>query len=389
MSLSNASFAVTDFYAEVRNSGGDYSSLANAESAFDVNLTDAVVLSHGGITGTMADGGTATGQTSGATGTIAHVSSDQILIYGITGTFQNAEDICADSPTCSNKVTSSSAPDDGALVVTVYNDQTFAADFSWNGGTYDSVNTITIQGDTTGDSELAWDGTSSGGVKITATAGGWGAFRIEDTNATLKNFVFSCDSYNCVSLGESNGGDTFYAINIILLNGGFYDISAAFNYTANHINCVSIDSPADCIDNHYNYSGSTLTVYNMTCINPVGIGYRRENQTLNVYNSSCFGAGSSCYSSVSAGDYNACSDTTCNTFSNYEASLTMADELVDGGNGDIHLKAGSNLIDAGNDYSGTTGIGYDIDNVTRSGTWDIGADEYVRAATRNRMIMIE
>lgn len=53
-------------------------------------------------------------------------------------------------------------------------------------------------------------------------------------------------------------------------------------------------------------------------------------------------------------------------------------------------RKGSKSFDAGYDYSGTTGIDYDIDLITRSGTWDIGADEYVSAVVaRNRLMIIQ
>jgi len=56
-----------------------------------------------------------------------------------------------------------------------------------------------------------------------------------------------------------------------------------------------------------------------------------------------------------------------------------AANFVDYANGDFHLKSTApNLIDAGTDLSGT--FTDDIDGVTRSGTWDIGADEYVAPA---------
>jgi hypothetical protein len=47
------------------------------------------------------------------------------------------------------------------------------------------------------------------------------------------------------------------------------------------------------------------------------------------------------------------------------------------GTEDLHLKEGSDAIDVGTDLSAT--FTDDIDGVTRSGTWDIGADEYVAA----------
>lgn len=48
---------------------------------------------------------------------------------------------------------------------------------------------------------------------------------------------------------------------------------------------------------------------------------------------------------------------------------------VTGGSEDLHLVTGSDLIDAGTDLSADFTI--DIDGETRSGTWDIGADELV------------
>jgi hypothetical protein len=50
---------------------------------------------------------------------------------------------------------------------------------------------------------------------------------------------------------------------------------------------------------------------------------------------------------------------------------------VTAGSVDIHLVTGSALIDAGTDLSGTFTI--DINGATRSGTWDVGPDEFVAA----------
>lgn len=48
---------------------------------------------------------------------------------------------------------------------------------------------------------------------------------------------------------------------------------------------------------------------------------------------------------------------------------------VTAGSVDVHLVTGSALIDAGTDLSGSFTV--DIDGVARSGTWDVGADEFV------------
>jgi hypothetical protein len=60
---------------------------------------------------------------------------------------------------------------------------------------------------------------------------------------------------------------------------------------------------------------------------------------------------------------------------NNVAHSTVNFVSVTSGSEDYHLVSGSALIDAGTDLSGT--FTKDIDGDTRSGTWDVGADEFV------------
>jgi len=111
--------AATEFESTIQQDGtGDYTTLATWEAANQCDLiTTSVVLSHGGITGTIADGSYVKGAVSGAYGTVTHCTSTQICIKDITGTFQNPEQInktdelngSISSPAAN--VTSSSAPD--------------------------------------------------------------------------------------------------------------------------------------------------------------------------------------------------------------------------------------------------------------------------------------
>ena len=70
-------------------------------------------------------------------------------------------------------------------------------------------------------------------------------------------------------------------------------------------------------------------------------------------------------------------------------SVTTADQFVSttGGSEDLHLKAGSDAIDAGTDLgTSPTGVNIDIDGRDRDAegdTWDIGAHEYVVVSTTN------
>lgn len=72
-----------------------------------------------------------------------------------------------------------------------------------------------------------------------------------------------------------------------------------------------------------------------------------------------------------------CAHSSATVFTGSTASIPHSTDTfvnVTGGSEDYHLAAGSALIDAGTDLSGT--FTTDIDGETRSGDWDIGADEY-------------
>jgi len=88
-------------------------------------------------------------------------------------------------------------------------------------------------------------------------------------------------------------------------------------------------------------------------------------------------------------DYNASSDATAdgaNSLNSGTAKVPSTSDFVSvtSGSENLHLAAGAVEIDKGVDLSGT--FTDDIDGVTRTGTWDIGADEYV---ARNRLMIIQ
>ena len=90
--------------------------------------------------------------------------------------------------------------------------------------------------------------------------------------------------------------------------------------------------------------------------------------------------------SASGPSYNATSDTS-STGTGAIISITTADQYVSttGGSEDLHLKAGSDCIDAGTDLGTTpTGVNIDINGRDRDAegdTWDIGAHEFVAVAS--------
>lgn len=78
---------------------------------------------------------------------------------------------------------------------------------------------------------------------------------------------------------------------------------------------------------------------------------------------------------------------------NTTTSSTSTPTYVDADNKDFHLASGDTTWkDQGTDLSGSAVYPFstDIDGETRTGTWDIGADEYASAGTtRNRFMIIQ
>ncbi|TET36709.1 MAG: hypothetical protein E3J72_08100 [Planctomycetota bacterium] len=133
-------------------------------------------------------------------------------------------------------------------------------------------------------------------------------------------------------------------------------------------------------------------IYNNTCSNIrcPGAGYGAAirvdgaNVTFkNNYFDYAYGTGGS-YEISGANcthDYNVTSDGDGAGEAHGIGNADPADQFVNPGT-DFHLKAGADCIDAGTDLSGT--FTTDIDGQTRTGTWDIGADEYFPPGGLNR-----
>ena len=365
----------TTFAVDICSSGCDWTALTNAEQALDIDITpDTVkVFSFDANSGTIPDSTACTTDGGSTTGTCQHQSDDQILISAISGGTFDDNDVVSDG---TNTVTLSDSGDDARIELTVYSDVTGV---TWEGGKYNNEQYMKISGDTTGVEESAWDGTTAGGVNMTAT--GWGGMRLHDPYITFENFVLTCDSGFCLLVGDIDDGGDMFVNNVILDGGGIGNTSLAYSY-AYIFNSVSLDSAGDCIDTHYN-SGNIYT-YNFTCYNPAGYGLNEAYRAIWAYNTAVFDSVSGDFESGVDGDYWACSDTSCNVVTNYDASLTATDELVSPSTGDVHLKAGSTLIDAGGDYSWVNGVGWDLDFTTVTDTWDVGADEYEEAVGGER-----
>lgn len=138
--------AATEFVSAINKTGEDYDTLtlweAAMDNAGDITASDVKVFAHGGITGTVGDGASVTGQTSSATGTVIHASTTQILIDAISGTFSSGEEVRV---TAGNSVTISDAGDSPIITAELYDDDgEFDDKVTINGLTTDATNYMKI-----------------------------------------------------------------------------------------------------------------------------------------------------------------------------------------------------------------------------------------------------
>ena len=127
--------------------------------------------------------------------------------------------------------------------------------------------------------------------------------------------------------------------------------------------------------------GGTGYFYNNTVTGASNVGVRiRPDESANIIAKNNISMGST------NGDYTGTIDTASNNLSSDATApgtsslinKTATNQFVDYANKDFHLKVGADAIDAGVDLGSP--YDYDIDGTQRTGTWDIGADEYVSAA---------
>jgi len=126
-------------------------------------------------------------------------------------------------------------------------------------------------------------------------------------------------------------------------------------------------------------AGITSYLYNCTIVNcATGATVRVTTTAVNTYIGNC----TTEYSGT-IGTRTTCAHSSATSYSGSTASVAYTTDNfinVTAGSEDLHLAAGSALINQGTDLSGT--FTDDIDGETRptgAGTWDIGADEYVAA----------
>lgn len=175
---------------------------------------------------------------------------------------------------------------------------------------------------------------------------------------------------NRIARGFESDGDDIQVLNCIA-----YDFESAGESD-------NVAAGVKCIRSNATHN---VTVHNIVTAGGTGACYGIDTPTCSNCASTDVSGGTSgtiaCFNSATQ-SHNASSDATASGTGSL-TNIVTADQYVSTvvGSEDLHLKTGSDCIDVGMDLSasGVSGITEDIDGVTRTGTWDIGADEFVSA----------
>lgn len=145
------------------------------------------------------------------------------------------------------------------------------------------------------------------------------------------------------------------------------------------------------------YAAPTAELYNNTIINSVR-GINAQSGTVTSKNNYAGGNTTGDYlGTFTSSSTHASSDATGNTGLQNIAVSTSAGAYftnVTGGSENLHINTSSALIDVGTSDPGSGLFSDDLDGVARTGSWDIGADEFVAAGgggggDARRVILVE
>ena len=217
-------------------------------------------------------------------------------------------------------------------------------------------------------------GTGSGTYQTIHAAEGAGGLSLKVTNCLMRGEAHA---------GGGNGGGIYFRPDVANVRGTFAN-NVIYGFSGTDTIGLRLDGSG------YN-DGEIIIAYNNTVHgSPVGMsthgGGASDAQYIknNVINS----CSTACYQLNSAGAH--ATDTTATNLSedtsspnNTWDSLAVTFVSETGGSEDLHLNASDTAAkDQGTDLSGDAqyALSIDVDGATRTGTWDIGADEITAAA---------
>jgi len=226
------------------------------------------------------------------------------------------------------------------------------------------------------------DGTLGSGVTIDANSTTNGII-VDDNYVVIEWLIVENAAYNkyCIY----SGGDTSLTVrNCIIYQGSNKGLLAVSNTSVYFYNNIVYDNNASVDQCIQVYNVSTGNIYNNTMYN-CKKGYS-GNKGANVKNNIAIGNTTDFEFGTATHDYNVSEDATADGANSLTTGSDSDFVSVTGGSEDLHLALGAVAIDEGDDLGSTYET--DIDGDTRSGTWDIGADEYISLSTFTPKVMI-
>jgi hypothetical protein len=388
-------FAVTEFQTTWCTSGCDYTAASTAITALALagNIKAASNLAKTGnwtnkVGSSITDNAAVTWDAGARTGHLIHMTGTQYLISCTTTTDctnLGAGDTVSDG---TNTFDISGAPDSAIVRINCHENATFNDNFtvSMGAATNSDATNYMIVGV---DSGFRHNGTSSTGCKvqsnaaaITVTLGShsstaeWLRIGLNLSNGT---------NASCASTSATFGNWNLGFRNVIVENcvnsgaGSFRGVtlghSANTGNPVNYIqNSIVYGSESDGIQFSGSATGVDNSIWNNTSYGNGGWGITAGGGGIEVVKNNL-----ACQNT--SGDYQGTYDTftsngSCDTSGTSGlTSLTNSAEFVNTGSNDYHLKLSAVSIDKGTNLGSSNNINIDIDNTTRIGAWDIGADE--------------
>ena len=389
--MSGQALAATEFVTTIKSSGGDYSSLATWEGAIASDLTAATTTVIGGslTRGSFADSVAVTQTTSNATGTMLHDTATQMMLVGLNGA-PNATGTWW--PTANgNDTTNAWTPTDaGDSVIAVAK-----IDGTWNSA---DTGNATITG---------WNTTSTNYIKIyTTTAarhnGTWGNGYRRTGTLTIQEEYVRIDGISAQSTsagiyfinGSTGVGDVRVSNSYGQYTGNgsnriydIYSVGSLVIYLWNNIG-ISTSTNTTSYPFYVNDASPTVYMYNNTGIVASSTAFRSNTGT-NTFSKNnlgySIGSGLAFSGTFASSTYSASNDATADDWGGDGNRINQTFTFVDSANNNWHLASNDvGAKDFGVSDPGSGLFSDDIDGVTRSGTWDIGADEFKIKGTKIR-----
>jgi len=360
----------------------------------DLTLATTRVLSHGEITGTMGDGVSVEGQTSGATGTVIHCTASQILLTVTGGTFQSGEQIFRVED--SDYVVSSTGPAD-VVAVAEMGTTGAAITTKWelDNWTTSPTNYLVIRAQSGHEAQLPLD---TGRFYFDFTINGAGNYGLMLKEAYLRleniqiNFTVTAASGVCVGLDigysealPANAHDIRITDCVMRVSGAYAGTVYGMGLRSNGgsfavTNCVvdGADNDASSACFHLEQDGGNQgnsRFYNNTAYGGTYGVLLADAETWKGRNNIADTCGTDDFSGTFDNwEYNMSSDATAPGGD----SVTSADADFDNaGTGDFHIGASSDALGAGIGPGSDSNVpATDFEGTVRSGaSCDMGADE--------------